>query len=65
LPGFPLGTDQYGRDILSIMLHGAKYSLGTTIVVAFFRIILAMAAVLLLGRKISKEKPEAPVEYYL
>ncbi|MCF7914416.1 MAG: hypothetical protein K9L66_04550 [Spirochaetaceae bacterium] len=31
---YPLGIDQYGRDILSVMLHGAKFSLGTTIAVA-------------------------------
>ena len=29
----PLGTDEYGRDILSRMLHGAKYSIEAGIVV--------------------------------
>jgi peptide/nickel transport system permease protein len=26
-PGFPLGSDQYGRDVLSRVLHGARISL--------------------------------------
>jgi len=46
---YPLGIDQYGRDILSVMLHGAKFSLGTTVVVALLRIIIATAAVVFTG----------------
>ncbi len=42
---YPLGIDQYGRDILSVMLHGAKFSFGTTVVVALLRIIFAIGAV--------------------
>ncbi len=31
-PGHPLGTDQYGRDVLTRVLYGAKYSLSVGIV---------------------------------
>jgi peptide/nickel transport system permease protein len=30
---FPLGTDQFGRDILSRLIHGAKVSLSTAVLV--------------------------------
>lgn len=32
---FPLGTDHLGRDVLSRLLHGARISLGTTVLAAF------------------------------
>ncbi|HET9223993.1 MAG TPA: hypothetical protein VFO07_15885 [Roseiflexaceae bacterium] len=40
-PGFPLGTDQLGRDTLSRLLYGARISLGVAL--------LAQAIVLVLG----------------
>lgn len=46
---YPLGIDHYGRDILSVMLHGAKFSLGITVVAALFRVIFATAIVVLTG----------------
>jgi peptide/nickel transport system permease protein len=38
-PGFPLGTDELGRDMLSRLMHGARLSLlmgVTPVIVAFF-----------------------------
>ncbi|MGC4379421.1 peptide ABC transporter permease [Fictibacillus sp. Mic-4] len=34
----PLGTDNQGRDIFFVMLVGAKYTIGTGFLVAFFRL---------------------------
>lgn len=39
-----LGKDQLGRDILTLMLYGLRYTMGITLVVAFFR--LAIGGVL-------------------
>jgi len=43
---FPLGTDPYGRDILSILMYGARYSFLTSLVVALLRVMIAAGAVL-------------------
>lgn len=32
----PLGTDQYGRDLLARIIYGARYSLGASLVVILF-----------------------------
>lgn len=55
----PLGTDQYGHDILSILLHGAKISLSTTLVVAFSRLLVALVIVILFGAGRVKKQPAA------
>ncbi len=44
---FPLGSDPYGRDILSILMYGARYSVLTTLVVAMFRVTGAAGLVVL------------------
>src|SRR6056297_134084 len=44
---FPLGTDPYGRDILSILMYGARYSVLTTLVVALLRVMIAAGVVVL------------------
>jgi peptide/nickel transport system permease protein len=40
-----LGTDPWGYDMLSLMLHGLQYSLVTVVVVAMLRVLLALAVV--------------------
>ncbi|MFZ9858576.1 MAG: ABC transporter permease [Roseiflexaceae bacterium] len=39
-PGFSLGSDQYGRDLLSRMIAGTQPTMLTVLVVATFRIII-------------------------
>jgi len=36
---FPLGTDKWGKDILSLILHGAKYTVFTVLIVAAVRLL--------------------------
>ncbi|TYT62394.1 nickel transporter permease [Natrialba swarupiae] len=36
----PLGTDQLGRDVLSRVVHGARYSLGIALLVTGIRVVL-------------------------
>lgn len=37
---YPLGTDKSGRDILSMLLHGAKWTVGITLFLAAFKVLL-------------------------
>lgn len=39
---FPLGTDHRGFDILSLLLNGLKYTLGTTLALTLLRFIIAL-----------------------
>lgn len=39
-PGFPLGTDELGRDMLARLLHGGRYSLFMGIVPVLFAMVL-------------------------
>ncbi len=41
----PLGTDIWGYDLLTILLHGARYTILATIAIAALRIVLAVAFV--------------------
>ncbi|GIT93179.1 nickel ABC transporter permease subunit NikC [Jannaschia pagri] len=44
---FPLGTDALGRDILSRILHGARWSLGLAFVVSLISLVIGTAIGLL------------------
>ncbi|WP_425447989.1 M28 family peptidase [Dethiothermospora halolimnae] len=51
------GTDLVGRDIFSQIIYGAKYTLGIGIIVAIFRLIIALPLALISGfgnKKVSK-----------
>ena len=50
-PPYYLGTDPWGYDILSLMLHGLKYSLLTTLLVSLFRVLCALGIVMSGGGK--------------
>jgi peptide/nickel transport system permease protein len=39
---FPLGSDMYGYDILHTVIEGAKFSIGITMIVALFRLLLSI-----------------------
>ncbi|MFN5935433.1 MAG: hypothetical protein ACK46D_14175, partial [Roseiflexaceae bacterium] len=43
-PGFALGSDQYGRDILSRLLVGTKPTMLTIVIVAFLRLSIGCVA---------------------
>lgn len=44
-----LGTDKWGYDILTLILHGAKYTLFVTMTIAFLRILLGTCIGLYIG----------------
>ncbi len=46
----PLGTDTYGYDLLTIMLHGARFSLLTISVTAVLRVLLGLGIAFFLHR---------------
>ncbi|KZX50096.1 nickel transporter permease [Haloarcula sp. K1] len=45
----PFGTDQLGRDVLTRLLHGARFSLGIAVAVTTVRLIMGTAVGLLAG----------------
>jgi peptide/nickel transport system permease protein len=49
LAGYPLGTDDQGRDILSTILYGARISLGVGIASVLFALVLGVGLGLLSG----------------
>lgn len=48
-PGYPLGSDQFGRDLWSRLLWGIKPTLTMVLIVAFVRLILGVIIGLLSG----------------
>lgn len=46
---YPLGTDKWGHDMLTILLYGAKYTLFVTIACALLRVVLGMIIGLKIG----------------
>lgn len=46
---YPLGTDIWGYDLLTLLLHGAKYTLAIAGIVAIFKIIFGVIIGLYLG----------------
>ncbi|MBU5210402.1 ABC transporter permease [Heyndrickxia oleronia] len=51
---FPLGTDKWGYDILTLLLYGAKYTVFTAMGIAILRLLLGLCIGLWTG--ISKKK---------
>ncbi len=49
---YHLGTDPWGYDVLSIMLHGLKYSLATALLVSLFRVVGALVIVMFGGGRV-------------
>ncbi|MCG6954060.1 MAG: ABC transporter permease [Betaproteobacteria bacterium] len=47
--GFPLGTDDQGRDVLSTIMYGARISLGVGIASVLFAMVLGVALGLIAG----------------
>lgn len=49
MPGLPLGTDEWGRDILSMLLYGTRNTLVACLFIAMARIIFGAALGMLAG----------------
>jgi peptide/nickel transport system permease protein len=48
-PGYALGTDDQGRDVLSTIMHGARISLGVGVAAVLFALVLGVSLGLLSG----------------
>ena len=44
-----LGTDQLGRDVLSRLLHGARYSLFLSLTISLLEVVIGVTVGLLIG----------------
>lgn len=49
MPGLPLGSDQWGRDILSMLLYGTRNTLVACLFIAMARVLLGSAMGMLAG----------------
>ena len=49
MPGLPLGSDQWGRDILSMLLYGTRNTLVACLFIAMARVLLGAALGMLAG----------------
>jgi peptide/nickel transport system permease protein len=49
MPGLPMGTDQWGRDILSMLLYGTRNTLVACLFIAMARVLLGSALGMLAG----------------
>ncbi len=49
MPGLPLGSDQWGRDILSMLLYGTRNTLVACLFIAMARVLLGSALGMLAG----------------
>jgi len=47
--GHPLGTDQFGRDMLTRLIYGARFSLGIALAVTVIRVVVGTAVGLIAG----------------
>ncbi|TFB24041.1 ABC transporter permease subunit [Filobacillus milosensis] len=45
----PFGTDKWGYDILTLLLHGAKYTIFISLLVAFMRVVVGGGLGILMG----------------
>ena len=57
------GTNRWGYDILTLLLHGARYTVFSVIVVALIRVGLGSAAGLLLGLYTDRKVPAVNLSY--
>jgi peptide/nickel transport system permease protein len=48
-PAHPFGTDTYGYDILTLILRGARYTLGMSAGVALLRVLLGLGLAMVMG----------------
>lgn len=49
MPGYPLGSDRWGRDILSLLLYGARNTLIACVFVAMVRVLVGLVLGTLAG----------------
>lgn len=55
---YKLGTDNFGYDMLTKILYGAKYTVFTALIVSFFRLLIGATIGILLGIK-GKERKQS------
>src|SRR5215211_7126752 len=48
-PGYVLGTDNLGRDVLSRLIYGARISLGVALLAQFFVLVIGVPVGLIAG----------------
>ncbi|WP_330948980.1 ABC transporter permease [Virgibacillus sp. MG-45] len=61
----PFGTDEWGYDILTLLLYGAKYTVFAGLVIAFFRVVLGSTLGVMAGLNRKNQRKDKGIGFGL